>query len=144
MYQIVPQLPLKVVALLEQINMYREICNEIPDGASTYTFPIGHASQNAQGFTIGVTGANNSTIKGFLETNIQTLVQSIAYCDIEKHSGTAGVENAGEGLSGYDGILDRITFNLKSPLQWDVVNPSGGITSYDITVSANGGQDITP
>ncbi|MBK6340946.1 MAG: T9SS type A sorting domain-containing protein [Bacteroidetes bacterium] len=114
------------------------------DGASSYTFPIGHASQNAQGFTIGVTGANNSTIKGFLETNIQTLVQSIAYCDIEKHSGTAGVENAGEGLSGYDGILDRITFNLKSPLQWDVVNPSGGITSYDITVSANGGQDFTP
>ncbi|MBK8674775.1 MAG: T9SS type A sorting domain-containing protein [Bacteroidetes bacterium] len=114
------------------------------DGASSYTFPIGHASQNAQGFTIGVTGANNSTIKGFLETNNQTLVQSIAYCDIEKHSGTAGVENAGEGLSGYDGILDRITFNLKSPLQWDVVNPSGGITSYDITVSANGGQDITP
>ncbi|MBK7506490.1 MAG: hypothetical protein IPI52_15995 [Bacteroidetes bacterium] len=72
------------------------------------------------------------------------MVQSIAYCDIEKHSGTAGVENVGEGLSGYDGILDRITFNLKSPLQWDVVNPSGGITSYDITVSANGGQDFTP
>ena len=114
------------------------------DGASSYTFPIGHLSQNAQGFTIGVTGANNSTIKGFLETNTQTLVQSIAYCDIEKHSGTAGVENAGEGLSGYDGILDRITFNLKSPLQWDVVNPSGGITSYNITVAANGGQDITP
>ena len=75
------------------------------DGASSYTFPIGHASQNAQGFTIGVTGANNSTIKGFLETNIQTLVQSIAYCDIEKHSGTAGVENAGEGLSGRGSAL---------------------------------------
>ncbi|MBK7506491.1 MAG: hypothetical protein IPI52_16000 [Bacteroidetes bacterium] len=35
------------------------------DGASSYTFPIGHASQNAQGFTIGVTGANNSPSKGF-------------------------------------------------------------------------------
>jgi hypothetical protein len=54
------------------------------------------------------------------------------------------VEHAGQGLPGYDGILDKIEFNLKSPLQWDVVNPSGGITSYDITVSANGGQDINP
>lgn len=114
------------------------------DGVSSYTFPIGHAAQNAQGFTIKVTGANNSTIKGFLETNNQTLVKSVAYCDLEKHSGTSGVEHAGQGLSGYDAILDRVTFNLKSPLQWDVVSPSGGITSYDITVAANGGQDIIP
>jgi hypothetical protein len=42
------------------------------------------------------------------------------------------------------GFLDQIEFNLESPLQWNITNPGGGISSYNLTVSANGSNDIAP
>lgn len=113
------------------------------DGASLYTFPVGHSSQNAQGFEINLTGTDGSTILAYLETNDSSPTETFAFCDLETHPG-GGTVNAGNGNAGYDGILDQIEFNLASPLQWNVTNPSGGITTYDITVLANGGQDINP
>ncbi len=114
------------------------------DGVSAYTFPIGHSAQNAQGFTINPTGTSGSNILGYLETNTTSPVQPVAYCDVETHPIASGVVNIGSGLTGTDGILDQIAFNLSSPLQWDVTNPGGGVSSYNITVNANGGQDISP
>jgi hypothetical protein len=114
------------------------------DGASSYTFPIGHSTQDAQGFTIDVTGADGSEILGFLETNNTSPLQSFAYCDLEKHPGGGVAVDVGSGTVGYDGVLDQVALNLESPLQWNVTNPGGGINSYDITVQANGGQDINP
>ncbi len=112
------------------------------DGASTYTFPIGHSSQNAQGFTITPTGTSGSDVLGYLETNGTTPVKTVAYCDLETK--TAPGQQIGQGSAGADGALDQVVFNLASPLQWDITNPGGGITSYNVTVNANGGQDISP
>lgn len=115
------------------------------DGASTYTFPIGHSTQNAQGFTITPTGTSGSNILGYLESNSTTPTQTVAYCDLETNPGPSGSTiNVGSGSTGYDGILDQVTFNLSSPLQWDITNPGGGISSYNLTVLANGTQDISP
>ncbi|MCB0539053.1 MAG: T9SS type A sorting domain-containing protein, partial [Bacteroidetes bacterium] len=112
------------------------------DGTSAYTFPIGHATQNAQGFTIDVTGASGSNILGYLETNSTAPIQPYAYCDMETPNGGTG--QIGTGTSTPDGTLDQIEFNIHSPLQWDITNPNGGITAYDLVVLANGGQDISP
>jgi len=114
------------------------------DGLSTYTFPIGHSSQNAQGFSITPTGTNGSTILGYLEANNTNPTVGFAYCDLEVYPGGGGNVNVGGGNAGYDGILDQVEFDLASPLQWDVTNPGGGISSYNITFNANGSQDINP
>lgn len=112
------------------------------DGASSYTFPIGHATQNAQGFTIDVTGTSGSNILGYLETYATSPIQPYAYCDMETPNGGTGQIGTGTGTP--DGVLDQIEFNIHSPLQWDITNPNGGITAYDLVVLANGGQDISP
>lgn len=112
------------------------------DGSSTYTFPIGHAAQNAQGFTIDLTGTSGSKILGYLETNNTAPTQPFAYCDLE--TSTSPGQQVGQGTAGTDGVLDQIEYNLESPLQWDITNPNGGITQYDLVVLANGGQDISP
>lgn len=113
------------------------------DGASTYIFPIGHSTQNAQGFSISPTGTNPSDILGYLETNATTPLKTVAYCDMEGKPGS-GVYPIGSGTASPDGSLDQVTFNLSSPLQWNVTNPGGGISKYNITALANGGQDIVP
>lgn len=112
------------------------------DGSSAYNFPVGHSSEGAQPFTITPAGASGSTILGFMETYGSSPLKPVAYCDLETK--TAPGQQIGQGTAGADGALDQITFNIKSPLQWDVTNPSGGVSSYDITVGANGGQDISP
>lgn len=114
------------------------------DGSSTYVFPIGFAGYGAQGFTMSnLSGANGAQVLGFLESNSTAPLQAISYCDLEATNGQ-GVQ-VGDGLAGFDGILDLIEFNLQSPLQWNITNPAGGtITNYDVTVSANGLQDIAP
>lgn len=109
---------------------------------SLYVFPIGDSTQNAQGFTIKPTGTNGSDILGYLEKNSSSPIKTVAYCDLETK--TAPGQQIGQGTAGPDGALDQVTFNLASPLQWDVTNPGGGVSSYDITVLANGGQDISP
>ncbi len=114
------------------------------DGVSSYTFPIGHAVQGVQGFTITPTGLAGSTILGYLESNATALVQPIAYCDLESHPGTGTNVNAGNGNPGTDGILDQVTFNIASPLSWNITNPGGGVASYNLVVNANGTQDINP
>jgi hypothetical protein len=112
------------------------------DGVSSYSFPIGYTGFGAQGFSIDVNGSGNNEILGFLELNASAPIQAVAYCDVE--ISTAEGQQIGEGNFGFDGILDQITFNLHSPLQWNVTNPNGGITNYDITVHANGINDIAP
>ncbi len=117
------------------------------DGASSYTFPVGHASQNAQGFTIDVTGDDGANILAFLYANTGSdevsPLQTYAYCDVE--TSTASGQQVGQGTAGQDGILDQIEFNIASPLKWQITNPSGGtINEYDVVVLANGGQDINP
>lgn len=107
---------------------------------NAYTFPVGHASQNAQGFTIDVAGSGE--ILGYLEPNTSSPIQSFAYCDLE--TSTSPGQQVGEGTIGQDGILDQVSFNLASPLQWNITNPNGGVSSYNLEVSANGGQDINP
>lgn len=111
---------------------------------NTYPFPIGDSAQNAQGFELT---ANNGTgnVLAYLEINNTNPIQTKAYCDLEQYpvNGT-GTVNAGNGTAGYDGILDQITFNVKSPLQWNITNPGGGITNYNVKILANGGQDISP
>lgn len=113
------------------------------DGTSTYIFPIGHNSQNAQGFSISPSGTNPSNILGYLETNTTSPLKTVAYCDMEGKPGS-GVYPIGSGTASPDGALDQVTFNLSSPLQWNVTNPGGGISTYNITALANGGQDIVP
>ena len=108
--------------------------------ANSYTFPIGHATHNAQGFTIDVTGGGD--VLGFLEANSSSPIETFAYCDIETSS--APGQQIGQGSAGTDGVLDQIEFNLASPLQWHITNPGGGVTSYDLEVLANGSQDISP
>jgi hypothetical protein len=113
------------------------------NSGSTYHFTIGFSGYGAQGFSIDIlNGTPNSIISGLLESRTQSLIYPIAYCDIETTTGPG--TQVGDGTSGYDGILDQINFNLASPLQWNITNPSGGVSEYNITVSANGAQDITP
>jgi hypothetical protein len=110
---------------------------------STYNFPIGFNGFGAQGFSVTVNiGASESMLLGYLENRTQSLILDYAYCDLEENpaSGT----QVGNGNSGFDGILDQVSFNLHSPLQWNVTNPGGGISNYDITVSASSSQDIIP
>lgn len=120
-----------------QGNLQRKIASD-----STYNFPIGLDTLGAQPFTITPTGTSGSTILGYMETNSSSPKKTVAYCDLETK--TAPGQQVGQGTAGADGALDQITFNLASPLQWDVTNPSGGITTYNITAGANGGQDISP
>jgi hypothetical protein len=105
-----------------------------------YIFPIGNPTYGYQGFTIAVNGSGN--VLGFLENNNTPPLYDRAYCDIETTN--APQSQIGQGTPGQDGFLDRMIFNLSSPLQWNVTNPGGGITSYDITVHANGTNDINP
>ncbi len=112
------------------------------DGSSLYTFPIGDATHTAQGFTIDVTGANGSNVLGYLEANTTSPIQAYAYCDMETPNGGTG--QIGTGIGTPDGTLDQIEFNIESPLQWDITNPNGGITTYDLVVLATGTQDINP
>lgn len=113
------------------------------DGSSQYTFPVGDATVGAQGFEIAVTGSAASEILGFLEPYSSGPTRAYAYCDLETHPG-GGTVNAGNGSAGFDGVLDQVEFNLNSPRQWDITNPGGGISSYNLTVLANGSQDINP
>lgn len=116
------------------------------DGNSSYTFPIGDATYGAQGFTINLTGSAASTILGFVEPRTAASQPSIdyAWCDFEiKQSPSA--TNIGQGLAGYDGILDLVFFdypNNSSPIQYDISNPSGGVVSYDLTVLASGAPAV--
>lgn len=114
------------------------------DGASAFTFPVGNATHGAQGFTIDVTGAVGSRVLGFLENNASAPLYDHAYCDFETSPGSFNVVNAGNGLPGYDGILDMAFLNLHSPLQWNITNPNTGIDNYDLVVLANGTNDIMP
>ena len=116
------------------------------DGSSTYTFPIGDATYGAQGFTINLTGSNNSTILGYTEARTAATTPTISYawCDLEIKN-PASATNAGQGTAGYDGILDLIQFDYPhhtSPIQWDITNPSGGISNYDVTVLATGNPAV--
>lgn len=114
--------------------------------AGTYTFPVGAkdiatVDYGAQGFDFTV-NTGSGDVLAFMEANDVTPVQAIAYCDLESNPG-GGVVNASDGTIGYDGILDKIEFNLESPLQWNISNPGGGVSDYDLTVNSNGLQDIT-
>lgn len=106
----------------------------------SYNFPIGFAGYGAQGFTIDVTDAGD--VLGFLETNNTLPLQGFAYCDLE--TSTAPGQQIGEGAPGADGILDQIEFNLASALQWNITNPGGGVSLYNLTVNASGTNDILP
>ena len=117
------------------------------DGTSTYTFPIGDATHGAQGFTTDlVSGTSGAEILAFLDANNSAPILAYAYCDLETYPGPAGaIVNAGNGTAGYDGVLDQIEYNIESPLQWNITNPSTAkIMEYDLTVLATGTQDITP
>ncbi|MCB9188324.1 MAG: lamin tail domain-containing protein [Flavobacteriales bacterium] len=112
---------------------------------NTYRFPVGSdvATYGAQGFDITI-DAGSGAILGYLETNTTSPIYANAYCDFEDHPGSATGITVGSGNAGYDGILDRATFNLNSDLQWDITNTSGSVTQYDLTVLATGNQDINP
>src|SRR5690606_3012723 len=111
---------------------------------NTYRFPIGNAIYGAQGFDITVSTGSGAVL-GYLEANASAPIYNYAYCDLETHPGVGSHPPVGSGTSGYDGILDQITFNLHSPLQWNITNPSGGsVTQYNLSVLATGGQDISP
>lgn len=114
------------------------------DGASTYVLPIGDGIHGVQPVTITPTGNTGTRVQGVVCPNTSSPIQPHAYCDLETHPGTGGVVNAGSGNVGLDGILDQVTFDLASPVQWTLTNPGGGITSYDISIGANGTADITP
>jgi uncharacterized repeat protein (TIGR02543 family) len=107
---------------------------------NAYTFPIGYSPGGVQEFTIEATGSGD--ILGYLETRTSTLVENYAYCDIE--TSTSPGQQIGQGIAGQDGVLDQITFDLFTPLQWTITNPGGGVSSYDITVQPDASQDITP
>ena len=106
----------------------------------SYSFPIGTIAHGAQGFSIDVTGSGN--VLGFLENNNTAPLYNFAYCDIE----TTNAPNSqiGQGSPGADGFLDQMTFDLSSALQWNVTNPGGGISQYDITLDANGSNNVSP
>jgi hypothetical protein len=110
---------------------------------SSYNFPVGFNGYGAQGFTIDVTGTGD--VRAFLETNSTVPLQGFAYCDIETKTTPLGTpQQIGQGAPGADGFLDQIEFDLESDLQWNITNPGGGISSYNLTVSANGSNDIIP
>ncbi|MFO7878593.1 MAG: T9SS type A sorting domain-containing protein, partial [Bacteroidales bacterium] len=113
------------------------------DGSSTYNFPIGYDGYGAQGFDIKPNGNPGAQVLAFMEPFTFAPVYPVAYCDVEVHPG-GGSQNIGDGDPGYDGIPDKIVFDLQSPLQWDVSNPGGGITTYDIDVYPSGAQMISP
>ncbi len=113
------------------------------DGSSTYNFPIGYDGYGAQGFDITPSGSAGAQVLAYMEPFAFAPVYIQAYCDVEVHPG-GGSHIIGEGDPGYDGIPDKILFDLQSPLQWDVSNPGGGITSYDINVYPSGSQMISP
>ncbi len=106
----------------------------------SYSFPTGTTTHGAQGFIISVSGAGD--ILGYLEANSTPPLLDFAYCDLG--TPTASGQQVGQGTADLDGILDQVEFNLESALQWNITNPGGGITSYDLTVNANGSNDITP
>ncbi|MDD3860616.1 MAG: T9SS type A sorting domain-containing protein, partial [Bacteroidales bacterium] len=113
-------------------------------GTGTYTFPIGYTGHGAQGLSVKLNSSSGTpNLLAFLEPNATPPIYSIAYCDVEAHPG-GGTHIIGTGTTGYDGILDKIEFNLASALQWDVTNPGGGISSYNITVYGNGTNNFTP
>ncbi|MCB9256007.1 MAG: choice-of-anchor D domain-containing protein [Chitinophagales bacterium] len=114
----------------------------LTDGSSSYTFPVGEEFNGVQAFTVALTGTAGSEILGYLETNTTSPLYPHAYCDLETPNGGSG--QIGTGIGTPDGTLDQITFNLASPLQWDITNPNGGISAYNLTVLANGTQDISP
>jgi hypothetical protein len=107
---------------------------------NTYQFPLGFPPYNAQGFTITVTGAGD--ILGNMETNSSAPLYNYVYCDLE--TPTVPGQQIGQGLPAQDGILDQMILDLQSPTQWEITNPGGGITSYDLVLSANGSNDILP
>jgi hypothetical protein len=108
---------------------------------NSYPFPVGASTYNAQGFTMGVTSGAGDVL-GYLENNNTTPLQGFAYCDLE--TPTALGQQVGQGTAGQDGILDQVELNLSSGLQWNITNPGGGVTEYDLEVSANGANDIAP
>lgn len=107
---------------------------------ASYFFPVGNPTYGVQGFTINVTGSGN--VLGFVENNTTEPLVDRAYCDIETTDAVGS--QIGQGTPGSDGFLDCMIFDLSSPLQWNVTNPGSGITSYDITVNANGANDVSP
>lgn len=107
---------------------------------AVYFFPVGNPTYGVQGFTIDVTGSGN--VLGFVENNTTAPLVDRAYCDIETTDAVGS--QIGQGTAGPDGFLDQMIFDLSSPLQWNVTNPGGGVTSYDITVNPNGANDIEP
>lgn len=107
---------------------------------NTYQFPLGYPGFNAQGFTITVTGSGE--ILGNMEANTSAPLLNYAYCDLE--TPTIAGQQIGQGLPVPDGILDQMFLDLQSPTQWEITNPGGGITSYDLVLSANGMNDIMP
>lgn len=104
-----------------------------------YSFPIGYAAYGAQGFAITPAGSDNSYVLGFLEPNSTSPLLTVAYCDLESES-----PGIGNGQAGYDGVKEKVVFDLSSPLQWDITNPGGGIANYDLEVFPSGLQDISP
>ncbi len=109
------------------------------DGNS-YNFPIGIFGYDAQGFTIDVQGGGQ--VLGYLEPTNTAPAYGQAYCDIETTTGPGS--QIGDGTPGGDGNLDLMTFDLVSPLQWNVTNPNGGVSLYDITIHPNGPNAINP
>lgn len=117
------------------------------DATSSYVFPIGYSGYGAQGFTIDANaGTSGADVLAYLETNNSAPDYAYGYYDFEdRPTGATGNVPVGSGNTGFDGILDQINFNLASPLQWHITNPNSAtaaITNYDITVHANGTQDI--
>lgn len=108
--------------------------------ASGYNFPVGMSGYGAQGFSMNITGAGN--ILGFMEGNNTEPTQGFAYCDVES-IGAPG-QTIGQGNAGTDGFLDKIPLDLGSPTQWNITNPGGGVSMYDITMFPNGANDIDP
>lgn len=108
--------------------------------ASGYNFPVGMTGYGAQGFNMNITGSGN--VLGFMEVNNTAPLQNFAYCDVEII--TAPGQTIGQGNPGIDGFLDKIPLDLGSPTQWNITNPGGGVTMYDITMFPNGINDIAP
>ncbi|MES2800664.1 MAG: InlB B-repeat-containing protein [Bacteroidota bacterium] len=110
---------------------------------NTYTYPIGYAGYGAQGFTFSPTG--NGNVLAYLQTRTQNLLYNYAYCDVATttNGGGANIGTSGINLTVGDGILDQISLDQHSPLEWEITQPSGSISSYNITVLATGAQALT-
>ncbi|MDD2387999.1 MAG: lamin tail domain-containing protein, partial [Bacteroidales bacterium] len=104
-----------------------------------YSFPIGYDIYGVQGFAITPDGSDNSYVLAYLEPQNTNSILPVAYCDLE-----IGNNGIGNGEAGYDGISEKVLFDLSSPLQWNITNPGAGINTYDLVVMPNGTQDITP